>query len=189
MDRIPVKFQDKVLMPMKISRAKRFLVENKTKLKYDNKLKLYYIILYQEPNGYNTQDITLGIDPGSTFDGFSVVSRQCHHLNVELIQRLKQGKTSIKYFKNRQASNRRVRRNRLRHRLRHRPIRFDNRTSSKLPPTIKANNNFRKWLITKLMKYYPITKVIIEDVAFDHFLSNKGASFSMVEVGKNDLYE
>lgn len=126
-----------------------------------------------------------GLDPGSTFDGVSVVSKECHHLNIELIQRQKKGKTSIKTFKARQASNRRVRRGRLWHRK----IRFSNRSSSKLTPTIRANLEFRQWLILRLIKIFPITKIVIEDVRFNHYAKNNGKSFSHVEQGKTALYE
>ena len=122
------------------------------------------------------QKITLGIDPGSTFDGFSVVSKNAHHLNIELIQRHKNGKNSIKAFKKRQASNRRLRRSRLRHRR----IRFDNRNSSKLPPTIQANVDFRIWLVNQLVKIYPISDVVVEDVKFNHYKFTNGSSFSKV---------
>lgn len=81
--------------------------------------------------------------------------------------------------------NRRIRRSRLRHR----PIRFDNRTSKKLAPTIKSNVDFRKWLIVKLTRLFPITRVVIEDVRFNHYKSTKGKSFSHVEQGKTELYD
>lgn len=194
MKRIPVKFQGMSLMPMKQTKAHYLVKQGKAKFRYDRKLNLWYLKLLVEPSGFATQEVTLGIDPGSTFDGFSILSKKYHHLNVELIQRPKKGKNSIKFFKERQAMNRRIRRSRLRHR----PIRFSNRTSKKLPPTIKANIDFRKWLVTKLSSYFPITKIIIEDVKFNHYrdlvgknrLSGtaRGKSFSHVEVGKNYFY-
>ena len=184
MIRIPVVFKGKALMPMKASRVCKFIKQKKAKLKWNYKLRFHYLQLLVEPSGYELQDINLGIDPGSNFDGFSVVSEKVHHINFELVQRSKRGKTAIKSFKSRQASNRRVRRSRLRHR----PIRFDSRTRNKLSPTIKANVDFRKWLITGICKYYPISKVIIEDVRFNHYANNKGKSFSHVEQGKTELY-
>ena len=183
--RMPVKYKGKALMPMKASRVNRFVKEKKAKIRFDRKLKIHYLQLLTIPSGGSVQEITLGLDPGSTFDGFSIVSKDTHHLNIELIQRSKKGKTSIQVFKQRQASNRRVRRSRLRHR----PIRFDNRTCKKLAPTIKANLDFRKWLILKLIKYFPISKIVIEDVRFNHYQSTKGKSFSHVEQGKSELYD
>ena len=147
MKRIPVVFRGLPLMPMKASRARRFILNNKAKIVFDRKLNLHYLKLFVEPSGYMTQEIVLGIDPGSTFDGYSLLSKLFHHLNIEYIQRPKKGKNSIRSFKQRQCMNRRVRRCRLRHR----PIRFINRTSNKLQPTIQANVNARKWVIEQLM--------------------------------------
>lgn len=183
--RLPVVYKGKPLMPMKASRVKKFIKLGKARIRYDRKLNIHYLQLLIDPSDTITQQITIGIDPGSTFDGISVVSEKCHHVNIELIQRTKKGKNAISSFKKRQAVNRRVRRSRLRHRR----IRFDNRTSKKLSPTIKANIDYRKWLIVKLLKIYPISTIVVEDVRFNHFKSTKGKSFSHVENGKNELYK
>lgn len=172
-------------MPMKATKVTRLVKEGKGKIRYDRKLKVHYLQLLVAPSGVAVQKITLGIDPGSTFDGFSVVSKESHHLNIELIQRAKKGKTSIKTFKARQAMYRKIRR----YRLRHRRVRFDNRTKDKLPPTIRANVEFRQWLITKLLKIYPISNVVVEDVKFNHYKNRNGSAFSKVEQGKNMFYD
>ena len=185
MNRIPVKYKGRPLMPMKGSRVKKFVTSGRGKIRFDRKIRVHYLQLVQAPSGSETQEIVIGLDPGSTFDGVSVVSSECHHLNIELIQRQKKGKTSIKAFKSRQVANRRVRRSRLRHRR----IRFNHRTSSKLVPTIRANLEFRQWLIRKLIKIYPITKIVVEDVRFNHWAKKGGKSFSHVEIGKTALYE
>ncbi len=184
MFRLAVKWQGIPLMPMKSRRVSKFIKLKLGRIRYDTKLKLHYLQLLKQPNGLETQDITLGLDPGSSFDGISVVSSDTHHCNFELIQRPKKGKTAIKFFKTRQSTNRLVRRSRLRHRK----IRFDNRTKLSLTPTIKANVDFRKWVITKLTTIFPITKVVVEDVRFNHAKSTKGRAFSLVEQGKTELY-
>ena len=194
MNRIPVRFKGCPLMPMKQTKAYWLVKNNKAKFRFNRKLNLWYLKLLVEPSGYETQEIVLGIDPGSTFDGYSLLSKLFHHLNIEYIQRPKKGKNSIKSFKKRQVENRRIRRTKLRHR----PIRFDNRISNKLPPTIKANVDARKWMILQLMKYYPFTSIRVEDVKFNHKKDKlgkkrksgkaKGAAFSLVEVGKQQLY-
>jgi hypothetical protein len=186
MFRIAVKYKGRPLMPMKSNRVSKFVKLNRGRIRYDRKLKIHYLQLLVAPSGYRTQDITIGIDPGSSFDGFSVVSSDTHHINIELIQRAKKGKTSIKTLKKRQAEARRVRRSRLRHR----PIRFDFRTKkNSMTPTIRANVEFRQWLITKLYGLYPITRIVIEDVRFNHDKNQNGRSFSLVEQGKTSLYQ
>ena len=170
-------------MPMKASRVAKFLTSGKGKIRYDRKLKLHFLELFVEPSGEHLQTIRLGNDPGSCFDGFSIVSKDTHHENYELVQRDKKGKTSISAFKKRQSTNRRVRRSRLWHRK----IRFINRTKNKLAPTIQANNDFRKWLVIKICCYYPISEVELEDVRFNHAENTNGKSFSHVELGKKDM--
>lgn len=187
MTRIAVRYKNRILMPMKSKRATRFLETKEAKLRYDSQLRIHYLQLQREPSGYAVQEIVIGIDPGSTFDGISVVSKDTHHHNFELIQRPKKGKNSIKSFKARQALNRRIRRSRLWHRK----IRFDNRTKNKLVPTIKANIDFRKWIITKISSLYPISNIVIEDVKFNHakdIKGIKGRAFSLVELGKIEMY-
>lgn len=184
MFRLAVKYQGIPLMPMKSRRVSKFLKLKLGRIRYDRKLNIHYLQLLSKPSNYKIQDIALGLDPGSSFDGISVVSEDTHHLNIELIQRPKKGKTAIKTFKIRQATNRRGRKLRLRHRK----IRFDNRTKSKLAPTITANIEFRKWLISKLLKIYPISKIVIEDVRFNHYKNSNGRAFSLVEYGKTELY-
>jgi hypothetical protein len=184
--RMPVIYKGTPMMPMKASRVNRFVKEGKGKIRYDRKLNIHYLQLLVPPSDYQYQNITLGIDPGSTFDGFSVVSAKSHHVNIELIQRPKKGRNSIKAFKENQATNRRTRRGRLRSRR----ARFDNRTSNKVTPTIRANVEFRQWLVTRLLTVFPITHVVIEDVAANHSLLGKaGRAFSLVEQGKNMFYE
>jgi len=185
MKRLPVRFEGRPLMPMKATRVNRFVAEGKGRIRYDRKINLHYLQLLVKPSGNEMQEITTALDLGSVFDGVTVTSDTCHHNNYELIQRQKQGKTSIKELKKRQAKNRRIRRLNLRHR----PARFDNRTSPKLPPTIQANIDFRKWMITKLLQYFPITKIVVEDVKFNHYKSTKGKNFSLVEHGKTELYD
>jgi hypothetical protein len=179
--RMPVIYKGTPMMPMKASRVNRFVQEGKGKIRYDRKLNIHYLQLLITPSDTKTQKITMGIDPGSTFDGFSVVSSKSHQANIELIQRAKKGKTAIKTFKENQATNRRTRRGRLRSRR----ARFDNRSSNKLTPTIRANVEFRQWLVIRLLTLFPITHVVIEDVAANHALLGKaGRTFSLVKLIK-----
>ena len=102
MFRLAVKYQGIPLMPMKSRRVSKFLKLKLGRIRYDRKLNIHYLQLLKTPSTIKTQEINIGIDPGSSFDGISVVSEDTHHCNIELIQRPKKGKAAIKSFKVRQ---------------------------------------------------------------------------------------
>jgi len=163
---------------MRWGRVNKYLKLGKGVLKY-GKLGILYFKLTSKPTELKTQEIVLGIDPGASYDGFSVVSKYLHHENVNT-----EHTRDIKKRMAKRALFRRIRRSRLWHRK----ARFDNRTASKLPPTILSKVNFRKWIIIKLSQLYPINKAVIEDVKFDHSKDPAGKFYSLVELGKNALY-
>ena len=72
--RIPVRYKGKVLMPMLCTRAGKYIKQGKAKLRYFNKLKVHYLELVDEPCGFATQQVTVGLDLGSVFDGVGIVS-------------------------------------------------------------------------------------------------------------------
>lgn len=186
---LPVKYKGMVLMPMKASRVRRFIKAGKGKLRYNSKLNQHYLQLLVPPSDYNLKEVTLGIDPGSVFDGFSIVSGNKHLTNIELIQRPKKVyKNGVVTNHNNSVSNamlnRSSKRRLRRSKLRSRPVRYDNRRTDKLTPTHRSNNEFRIWLINQLIKLYPISKVVIEDVKYNHYKGG-GNSFSNVEIGKS----
>ena len=176
--RIPVVYRNKPLMPMSWQRAKRFCRYGLGKI-CSTKDNFQYLKLLKEPSGYSLQPIILGIDPGANYDGFTILSENCHLLNIELIHTEK-----IKERMDKRRMYRRIRRGRLWHR----PTRFDNRTSSKLCPTIRSKVEFRIFMMNSLLNLYPISKLVIEDVKFNHAKHKWGKWFSLVESGKNYLY-
>jgi len=183
-NRVPVKYKGRVLMPMLWRRARMFIKAGKARKRYDRKTNITWLQLLVEPSDMETQAISLGIDPGSVFDGYSVVSKECHHHNHEHINREKNGKNSIKARLETKAMYKNTRNGKKWHRKQ----RFDNRTGSKVTPTIRANVQSRIRLISTFIKYYPITNIVVEDVAFNHRESDEGSSFSLVEQGKTMLY-
>ena len=52
MIRIAVRFKNKILMPMKVKRASKFLQNKEARIRYDCKIKLHYLELLREPSGY-----------------------------------------------------------------------------------------------------------------------------------------
>ena len=95
MKRLSVIYKNRCYMPMKASRVSKILKSGKGKIRYDRKLKLHYLELFYKPSGEKFQTIRLGVDPGSCFDGFSIVSQNTHHENYELIQRPKKGNRRV----------------------------------------------------------------------------------------------
>lgn len=175
--RIPVVYQGRPLMPTRLGRAKYWVKIGKARWMYSKALRLNYVELLDPPSGYKFQDVQLGFDPGSHFDGVSVSSGRCNHLNLELIQKQKKPSLQIKARLKHRSSDRRLRRSRLRQR----PTRFESRNSSKMCPTIRSMFNFRKFTVGEILKLFPISKAIFERVAY------KGPnqfSFTQVHLGQ-----
>ena len=178
-NRVPVVYKRIPLMPMRWKRAKRLVRRGYAKLTR-NKLGITYLKLLYQPSGYKTKEHFVGIDPGSSFDGFSVVSSDKEHLmNIEVVHT-----KDIKKRMTQRRENRRCRRSRLWHR----PTRFDNRTSKKLTPTIQSKIDFRKQILLTLFSLFPqIDTVVIEDVRFNHYKNRNGTAFSLAEQGKSEF--
>ena len=72
--RIPVVYKNKPLMPMRWGRVKKFLKLGKGVLKY-GKLGILYFKMLAKPVDVRTQDVIVGLDPGASYDGFSIISK------------------------------------------------------------------------------------------------------------------
>jgi hypothetical protein len=74
--RVPVLAVDgEPLMPTKASRAKKWIQEGKAK-PLRTKLGLFAVQLVGEPSGRKKQPIVIGVDPGSSYTGVAVVSKE-----------------------------------------------------------------------------------------------------------------
>jgi len=108
----------------------------------------------------NVQEVTVGIDKGSSVTGFSCVGNGEILMSGEIHHR-----TDIKDKMDARRANRRSRRNRKWYR----PKRFNNRASSgrsgRLPPSIKANAEEVIRVIRQVP--LPISHIIVEDVQVD----------------------
>ena len=176
--RIPVVYKGKPYMPMRWKRAKRFVKQGMAKI-CTTKDGFLYLKLKFKPSGEEKQEVSVGWDPGSKFDGITVMTRHCQNLNVEL-----------KHTENisKRMEKRRMYRRMRRSRLWHRPIRFDHRTKSKLPPTIQSKVNFRIFILNELCRIFPISRICVEDVSYNHYRKKDGKNFSLVELGKKQFY-
>jgi len=183
--RVPVMDTNRVpLMPTTPRRARNLLGSGKASA-YWNKLGMFCIILQREVTPDN-QKLVLGIDPGSSFEGWSVVGTRDTVLNG-----MSEAPTHVK----KAIEQRRVMRRARRHRnCRRRPSRFQNRLRNKnaLPPSTNSRWNAKMRILNHLCNAIPITDVVVEDVAARTW-KGKGVwkhnrNFSAIEQGKAWFY-
>ena len=142
---------------------------------------IFCIRLNQEPSSRTTQPIALGIDPGSKKEGFTVKSAAHTLLNINA--------DAVTWVKDAVETRRTMRRSR---RNRKTPCRQNlmNRSRGSLPPSTKARWGWKLRIANWLLKMFPITAFVVEDVAAK---TKKGcrkwnASFSPLEAGKKCFY-
>src|SRR5215469_16735610 len=170
------------LMPCTPVKARHLLTGGKAKPKR-SKLGLFYVQLTYEQEAEN-QQLVVGIDPGSKFEGFSVVGSKdtVTNLMVEAPDHVKDA-----------VETRRTMRRARRSRMWRRPKRSDNRLNRKqrLPPSTRSRWEAKARVVAHLKQIMPLTDVVVEDV---QAVTRKGkggkwnAAFSPVQVGKEHLY-
>ncbi len=192
-------------MPTKASRARRWVRDGKAIGKW-NDLGIYYVQLLQQPSDTKAQPIVCGVDPGKSYSGFGVQSSQATLFRGHVVlpfQRVKErlGAAVIKNGKviknvRGRALQRRVRRRRRINRnipfaqRCHRQKRFDNRTKSKLPPSIRASRLMEIRIVKELCRIFPISKIVYEVVIADVDLTSgrksarSGKGFSPVMIAQ-----
>jgi len=166
------------LMPCKPAKARKLLKAGKASVvrKYPFTIQLKFECENE------TQDITVGVDPGYKNIGFSAISESRELISGEI--ELENGVTDRLKEK---AMYRRGRRNR--HHW-YRPPRFMNRGGDKkgwLPPSVQRRLDIHVMLIKKLKEILPITKVNIEVANFD-IQKIKNPEINGVDYQRGDLY-
>ena len=144
------------LMPCNPQKARKLIEQDKAKIiNYTP----FTIQLMWNSSEY-TQNITLGIDPGYSFIGYSAVSDTKELISGEIELR-----SDIKKLLEKRATCRRTRRGRLWHR----EPRFDNRRRDKgwLAPSIQHKLNSHIKLVDRIKAILPITNTVIEIATFD----------------------
>ena len=168
-------------MPCTPARARLLLKYGKARPKW-NKLGLFMVQLCYEQAPEN-QPLVVGIDPGSKFEGFSVVGLQDTVLNL-MVEAPGHVKDAVEL--------RRTMRRARRHRKWRRPKRFDNRLSRKkrLPPSTRSRWEAKARVVYQLKKALPLTDAVVEDVQAVTRAGRRrtwNALFSPVQVGKEHL--
>jgi hypothetical protein len=167
------------LMPCSEKRARRLLENGEAVSKWKNQI--FYIQLVKS-TGNNLQDVTIGIDPGSKREGFTVTTDSRVILNI--LSEARHGvKESVQTRKI-------LRQSRRRRNTPYRKCRF-NRNIGGLSPSTKARWDQKLRIISLLKKILPISVIIIEDISA---ITKKGArrwnkSFSPLQIGKEYFRE
>jgi RRXRR protein len=169
-------------MPCTPVKARHLFKSGKARPKR-NQLGLFYIQLIYEQEPDN-QPLAVGIDPGSKFEGFSVVGTKDTVLSL-MAEAPDHVKEAIE--------TRRTMRRARRHRKWRRPKRFDNRLNRKqrMPPSTRSRWEAKARVIAQLKKVLPLTDVVVEDVQAVTRTGKGGkwnGAFSPVQVGKEHLY-
>lgn len=175
---VPVLDKDKKpLMPCSEKRARKLLEKGEAKPYWSRGV--FCIILQKEPSSRNYQDIAIGIDPGSKFEGFSVKSESHTLLNIQT-----EAKTDVK---DKVEARRNLRRNRRDRKTRYRPHRFNRSVGDGIPPSTKSRWVYKLSIINWIRKLYNITHVVVENVKAKTWKNAKkwNMSFSPIQVGKN----
>ena len=171
----------KPLTPCKPKKAKKMILGGVAVVVW-NKFGEFGIKMLVETRE-NVPKTILGVDWGTKFEGLSVVSETENNLNVMWL--LPNKKVIVHKLKER----RQLRRARRFRNCRRREARFNNRSRKDfIAPSQKVMMISRLKAINEIMKCYPIKKVVIEDVKFNHKAKKWGKNFSTIEVGKNYIY-
>lgn len=190
MQRVPVLAPDNSpLMPMKASRARRFLKQGLAVVVH-NDLKVFCIQLVAEPSGRNTQEVALGLDPGKMFAGVGVQSSKFTLFMAHLVLPFKSvtEKMTARRILRRARRGRRINRKIPYSQRAHREKRFDNRRQNKLPPSIRANKQLELRVVKELLKIYPISHIRYEYIKA-RTEKGKGKGFSPAMVGQKVMLE
>jgi len=169
-------------MPCTPAKARHLLKAGRAKPKR-NKLGLFYIQLTYEQETHN-QPLVVGIDPGSKFEGYSIVGQHSTVVNL-MVQAPDHVKEAVE--------TRRTMRRARRFRKWRRPKRWDNRLKGKqrIPPSTRSRWEAKARVVMQLLKIIPLTDVVVEDVQAVTRTGKGGKwnhSFSPVQIGKEHLY-
>lgn len=181
--RIPVIDREgKQLMPCTPAKARHLLKTGEAKAAW-SKVGIFYIKLNYAIQQPRNQTLVIGVDPGSSFEGYSVVGTQDTVLNI-----MAEAPTHVKKAVAVRRSMRRARRHRN---LRRRPCRENRHChASRLPPSTRSRWEAKARIVAQLGKLLPLTDVVVEDVKAPIFQGKGGQwalSFSPLQVGKEHL--
>ena len=143
---------------------------------------IFCVRLNREPSARETQQIAIGVDPGSKKEGFTVKSESHTYLNIQA--------DAVQHVKDAVETRRNMRRAR---RFRKTPCRTNrmNRARGGLPPSTKARWQWKLRIVAQIARVFPISDVVVEDIKAVTKPGQRrwNASFSPLEVGKSWFYD
>jgi len=167
----------KPLMPCHPARARELVRRGRALRRFNRGI--FYIQLLDRADGV-TQDIAMGIDPGSKKEALTVKSEAHTYLNVQA--------DAVTWVSKQIEQRRMMRRSRRSRKCPHRANR-ENRARGGIPPSTKARWQWKLRICRWLCRLYPITDFVVEDIK----ARTKGqrrwdSSFSPLETGKHWFY-
>jgi hypothetical protein len=177
---VPVVDKNQVpLMPTTPKHAKKWIASGKATPYFSKGV--FCVRLNVEPSARNMQEISVGIDPGSKREAFTVKSETNTYINVLT--------DAVGWVKGNVEARRNLRRSR---RNRKTPCRKNrmNRSRGVLPPSTKARWNLKLRVVKWLSRIFPISGFVVEDIkARTTGKRQWDSSFSPLEVGKLYFYK
>ena len=182
--RVPVlSITGKPLMPTKPSRARKWIKQGKAKI-VKNDLQVFIIQLTYKTETENTQSISIGVDPGSSFTGIAAQSKLATHLgfNLDLPRKKVTKRMEERAMMRNARRSRRIKRS-IPFKLRnHRQKRFNNRKGLEIVPSIKSSKQLELRIISEISRILPITHCVIEKITI-----YKSKGFTRAQQGNNWL--
>ena len=178
---VPVKTKEgKQLMPTSPPVARHLIKSGKATPYWSNGI---FCIHLNYDTKEHTQEIVVGVDPGSKKEGFTLKSESHTYLNVQADAH---NKVSKKVAKRREL--RRGRRSRKCPNRMNRMNRLANK--ERIPAGTRARWDWKLRILQWLSKLYPITHVCVEDIKAQtkQYQKKWNQSFSPLEVGKEWFY-
>lgn len=170
-------------MPCTPAKARHLLKTGQAKPKW-SKLGVFYIQVTYRVDNPNNQPLVIGVDPGSSYEGYSVVGIQDTVVNI-----MAEAPTQVKKAVEVRRTMRRARRYRKCWR---RPVRGNRLChTQRLPPSTRSRWEAKARIVAQLCKILPLTDVVVEEVKAE-IRGGKGGqwakAFSPLQMGKEHLY-
>jgi hypothetical protein len=174
--------EGKPLTPTKPSKARKLLEGNVAKPVW-NKFGQMGIQMLVDTRKEKPKTV-LGIDFGTKFEGYSIVTGNENNLSV--MWKLPDKKKIVAKLEERKI----LRRARRHRNCRRRECRSDNRNKDNfIAPSQMVIVNSRLKAMNEFFMCYPIDTVALEDVKFNHSKKRWGKNFSTVEIGKKKIMD